>query len=452
MDWSKNLLKYLAFCQVKMVSYSMNNFWDKMVDFMNNAWDKSIEGLAKLNAWIPLSTILVAGAGLIAVCLILGICGCILRKRLIPHWLIWTYFTFAVIIIFAHAGNNLAAIVEAIEIPVLVVLICYILMLIFRRCPRYVYVERAVYERQLAKGRVCSVKADDEEVVDVKAEKQAEKAKKNKKDKNAKEVEFTAVSESEQEDGKEEKFDAEIVDEVVDREAALREAEKNEREAEAAKVAIAEKAAREAREQEQEQERKAVEMAAHQTSRSDVKEEPVRRVDKTDFLTARTVRPNLTSSTATATVELPTVNPIPDKSYEPMREPTIVTRPISQTIPGLKTTGSSSSTARYSSSFSRPTTATTVRPNNFGSTASRPTTTTSSTNNAFSSMYNPRIVKTTTTTVNTTPSSTTSSSFSRSASSSATSVKSSSTTTTANTHSTEDIMAAIERLRNSMKK
>ncbi len=449
MDWSKNLLKYLAFCQVKMVSYSMNNFWDKMVDFMNDAWDKSIEGLAKLNAWIPLSTILIAGAGLSAVCLILGICGCIIRKRLIPHWLIWTYFTFAVIIIFAHAGNNLAAVVEAIEIPVLVVLICYILMLIFRRCPRYVYVERVVYERQLAKGRVYSVKADDEVVVDVKAEKQAKEAKKNEKDKNVKEVEFTAVSESEQEDGMEEKFDAEIVDEVVDREAALREAEKNEREAEAAKVAIAEKAAREAREQEQEQERKAAEMAARQTSRFDIKEEPVRRVDKTDFLTARTV-PNLTSSTATATVDLPTVNPIPDKSYEPMREPTIVTRPISQTIPGLKTTGSSSSTARYSSSFSRPTTTTAGRPNNFGSTVSRPTTTTSSTNSSFSSMYNPRIVKTTTTTVNTTPSSTTSSSFNRSASSSATTVKSSSTT--ANAHSTEDIMAAIERLRNSMKK
>lgn len=424
----------------------MKNFWDMTVKFMNNIWDKTIELLGRLNAWIPLSAVLLAGLGLVAVVLILAICGCVLRKRLVPHWLIWTYFTFAVIIIFAHTGNDLAAVVAALEIPVLIVLICYVLYLLFRRRPRYTYVETNVYARQLAKGQVYRVAADGETIVEEKPAKKEKKAKKNKKeskDAGANEIEFNLAEE--QESAKEEDN---IV--VVDHVDEMRAVEK----AEAEKVAAAEKAAREAREKEKEQERKIAEMSARETVRPSVtpvaKEEPVRRVDKTDFLTARTVRPNLTSSTATTNVDLPTVNPIPDKTYEPMREPTIVTKPISQTIPGLKMTGSSNTTSRYSSSFSRPTTTTTSRPSSFGST--RPTTTTSSTNNTFSSMYNPRIVKTTTTTVNTTPSSTTSSSFNRSASSSATTVKSGSTTTTANTHSTEDIMAAIERLRNSMKK
>ena len=121
---------------------------------MDNIWDLTIEYLAKVNNWIPLVAVLFAGLGLIGVVLILAITGCALRKRLVPNWLIWTYFTFATVIIFAHTGNNLAAVVEAMEVPVLVVLVCYILRTLFYRRPRYTYVREEVYARELAKGRV----------------------------------------------------------------------------------------------------------------------------------------------------------------------------------------------------------------------------------------------------------------------------------------------------------
>lgn len=420
MEQFLNLLKYLAICRVKMLSYSMKKFWNTIIDGMDQVWDETIEFLGKLNSWIPLSAVLIAGFGLLGVVLVLAICGCILRKRLVPHWLIWTYFTFATIIIFAHTGNNLAAIVEAIEIPVLVVLLCYILLLLFRRRPRYVYVEKEVYARQLAKGCVYQVGADGQIVKE-----QDKRVKKNQhQEQPAREVEkIEKESTTENETGvHEEKVDAEEVDEIIEHESEMKAAE-------VAKLAAAEEAARVAREAEKAAERKAAEQAARETfsmpttEEEPVKQEPVKRVDKTDFLTARTVRPNLTSSTATATVDLPTVNPIPGKSYEPMREPTIVTKPISQTIPGLKVTGSSSSTSRFSTA-TRPTATTTARTTTF--TTTRPTTST------YSSLSSR---PTTTTTLNRTTTSTVSK-----------------TPTTSTNRSTEDIMAAIERLRNSMKK
>ena len=389
----------------------MKKLWDTIIDGMDKVWERMIGLLAKVNSYIPLSAVLLAGFGLIGVVLVLAICGCVLRKRLVPHWLIWTYFTFATIIIFAHTGNNLAAVVEAMEIPVLVILVCYLLNLIFRRRPRYTYVEKEVYARQLAKGQVYQLNAYGAVIVPEPKAKKVEKEKVKPAKKNDREV----VDEMQADK-------IENVDEVIDSEAALREAEKAEREAENAKLAAAEQAAREAREAEKAAERKAAEKAAREAFSMPAKEEPVKRVDKTDFLTARTVRPNLTSSTATAGVDLPTVNPIPDKSYEPTREPTIVTKPISQTIPGLKM--GSSTTPRFS---------TTPRPTSFGSTASRPTTPISS----FSSL-------------NSRPNTTTTSSFSRPTTSSTATVKPATNSSTA--RSTEDIMAAIERLRNSMKK
>ncbi|MBO4823149.1 MAG: hypothetical protein J5580_01095 [Clostridia bacterium] len=380
----------------------MNKIWNTMVDAMDQLWDKTIRLLAKLNTWIPLSAVLIAGLGLLSVVLILAICGCVLRKRLVPHWLIWTYFTFAIIIIMAHTGNNLAAIVEAVEIPVLIILCCYILLLLFRRRPRYVYVEKNVYERQLAKGRVYQVSADGQVM-----EKQDKKNKKNKKDAAAREVEYELETESVVETS-EEKADAKVGNEINEQKTAAFEVEK----VEAAKLAAAEEAARAAREAEKVAERKTAEQAVRAMETNQREIEPVKRVDKNDFLTARTVRPTMTSSTATVTVDLPTVNPIPDKSYEPTREPTIVTRPISQTIPGLKMTGSSTTT-RYSSTANRPTITTAARPSTY--TITRPTTTTSTFN------------RTTSSTASKTP-------------------------TTSTTRSTDDIMAAIERLRNSMKK
>ena len=196
----------------------------------------------------------------------------------------------------------------------------------------------------------------------------------------------------------------------------MRKVEQAEREAESAKLIAAEQAARAAREEEKVVERKMAEQAARETFNIPMKEESVKRVDKNDFSTARMARPTMTSS-VTTTVDLPTVNPIPDKSYEPMREPTIVAKPVSQTVPGLKITGSTTT-----SSFS--TTTATSRPTNF--TTTRPA----------STSFNSR------------PSTAATNTFNRAISNTAT--KTSASTT--NARSTEDIMAAIERLRASMKK
>ena len=382
------------------------------IKFMNQCWDKAIEYLTKLNLWIPLSAVLLAGAVLVAIVLILAICGCALRKRLVPNWLIWTYFTFATIIVFAHTGNDLAALVANLEIPVLVVLLCYVLGILIRRRPRYTYVEKSVYARELAKGRVCIVKADGE-VVDEKAAREIKKAEKAAKKAKAEQ----AVEEVVEQKNTNQNVAVNVESEVASNEKEL--AEKAAA-AEAARLAVAEEAARAAREQEQ---------AARETVRQEpVKVEPVKRVDKNDFLNVRTTRAEAPQSTVNFTsINLPNVQPIPDKSYEPMREPTIVTTPVSQRIPDLKFP--TTSVNRTTVTTSRPTTmtsnvartSTTVTPNRTVTTEVKTTPSSTTT-----SSYGPRIVKTTTTT----------------------------TTTTNNTkpHSTDDIMAAIERLRASMKK
>lgn len=357
--------------------------------FLNQLWDTSLDALAKINAWIPLSAVLLAGIGLVAIVLILSVCGCVLRKRLVPNWLIWTYFTFATIIIFAHTGNDLAAVVAAMEIPVLVVLLCYVLRTLFFRRPRYVYVKQEVYAREVAKRKQPVVADVDSEAREVKL---------NKKVKGEKEVTETIEK---------------VVDAKTEQDEAVREAEKAAQAAEEAKLVRAEQAARIARENEKaalnaelaarEAERVAQEKAEREANRQ-VKTETVKRIDKNDFYTAKTAGTPMSQATSGATVDMPTVNPIPDKVYEPMREPTIVAKPVSQTIPGLKI-GGTNSQIRYS-------TTTTARP-----TTSSPA-----------------------------------SSFNRATTTNTTSYK----TTTANNgtapHSTEDIMAAIARLRASMKK
>ncbi|MCQ2382524.1 MAG: hypothetical protein MJ060_01645 [Clostridia bacterium] len=395
----------------------MGNFWNMTINFMNQCWDKAIEYLTKLNLWIPLSAVLLAGAVLVAIVLILAICGCALRKRLVPNWLIWTYFTFATIIVFAHTGNDLETLVANLEIPVLVVLLCYVLRVLFSRRSRYTYVEKNVYARELAKGRVYVVKADGE-IVDEKKQTAREIKKAKKAAKNVKAEQ--AVEEVVEQENTNQNVAVNVETEAVSNEKELAE-KASAAEAEAARLAVEEEAARAAREQEQ---------AARETIRVEqVKTEPVKRVDKDDFLNVRTTRAEAPQSTVNFTsINLPNVQPIPDKSYEPMREPTIVTTPVSQRIPDLKIP--TSSVNRSTITTSRPTTmtsnvastTTTVTPNRTVMTEVKTTPSSTTT----SSMYNPRIVKTTTTT----------------------------TTTTNNTapHSTDDIMAAIERLRASMKK
>jgi|GEM_PF-3170333 len=476
---------------------------------MDKIWDTTIEYLAKVNNWIPLVAVLFAGLGLVAVTLILAISGCIARKRLVPHWLIWTYFTFALIVIVAHVGNDLAAIVEAMEIPVLVVLVCYILRAIFYRRPRYCYISEAAYAREVAKGRVYKVKPneaeavkretvveedDGEEIEEVRETKADKKAKKEAAKKAEREARENEKLKAEQEKAAkkaardaEKEAEQKAADEAAAREAELREIEKAEREAEEARRVAAEQAAREAREMEkaaQEAELAARENERIATTRV-VRTEPTpsttRRVDKTDFYTARTISRPTTTSTI-STVDLPTVNPIPDKSYEPMREPTIVAKSVSETMPDLKMPKStiqlrsSSYTSSVNRTAPRPTTTSTVRPTatsslaTRSSTLTRPTTTVTSSqaspnrtvrtetttaagNNAYTSMYNPRIVRTTTTTTNTNTDRLEAVTNSRTVNGNTTSSTSVKLTTNGQTpRSTEDVMAAIERLRASMKK
>ncbi len=379
------------------------------IKFMNQCWDKAIEYLTKLNLWIPLSAVLLAGAVLVAIVLILAICGCALRKRLVPNWLIWTYFTFATIIIFAHTGNDLAALVTNLEIPVLVVLLCYVLRVLFSRRPRYTYVEKEVYERLLAKGRVYVVKPNGETV----DEKKVTAREMRKTEKSAKKIETEqTVEEVVEQENTNQEVTTNVQDEVVANEKELTEKTIT---AETEHLSTAEEIV-----PEQENVREIV-------AQESVKVEPVR-VDKSDFLNVRTTRTEAPQSTVNFTsINLPNVQPIPDKSYEPMREPTIVTTPVSQRIPDLKFP--TTSVNRTTVTTSRPTTMTsnvartsaTVTPNRTVTTEVKTTPSSTTT-----SSYGPRIVKTTTTT----------------------------TTTTNNTtpHSTDDIMAAIERLRASMKK
>ena len=121
---------------------------------MDKFWNISVDFLAKVNNFIPLDAVLWAGVGVIGIALILAITGCALRKRLVPQWLIWSYFIFATIIIFAQANNDIFTVMANLEIPCLVVLVCYLLRLVFYRRPRYTYVERAVYSREIDKTPV----------------------------------------------------------------------------------------------------------------------------------------------------------------------------------------------------------------------------------------------------------------------------------------------------------
>ena len=418
-----------------MISYIMEKFWDMTIDF-----------LAKVNTWIPLVTVLWAGLGIIGVVLILAITGYALRKRLVQQWIIWTYFIFATIIIFAQADGDIFTVVAHMEVPCLVVLLCYFLRLVFYRRPRYTYVERAVYAREIDKTPIVKeVKVKDEKAENTDS---------------AREVETTVVEEV--------KVDEVIIDET-----------KKEDDNDQAEVAF-EVAEVETQVAEKNDDKAEVEAVIEEENKAETKAET--KEESTEELKAE-------KAEEVATVDMPVVEPIPDKAYEAPREPGIVTTPVSETIPELKSTiaaasRQSATVARPSTTVTRPSTSSSIAANRsttgsslFASrstassltSASRPAaTTTSATStaarpNAFASMYNPRTIKTTTTTTTTTNTSAntlnaTSSSVRASATSGlATGVnRTASTTATTgaakNPRSTDDIMAAIARLRASMKK
>lgn len=363
---------------------------------MEKIWDITIDFLGKINTWIPLVAVLWAGIGLVGVVLILAVTGCVLRKRLVPNWLIWTYFIFATIVIFAQAENDIFTVVKHIEVPFLVVLLCYVLRSLFYRRPRYTYSERMVCVREIDKTRPVKT----ETVVESET--------------SVRKIEEPVLAETENDDANEVKFELE---------------------AEANKE--------------------------NQTAVEEVKDEvkvdeAVAEADNTEAKTTESTVAETT--TETNTVDLPVVEPIPDKAYKPAPEPTIVATPVSETMPNLKmpnptiqlrnttarpttTTSSFKSSATTSSFATRPTTPAST-------TATRPT-------SSFSSMYNSRVVKpaTTSTTTSTNTNKLNSMNTTRTAGSlgaNATATRATASTTTP--RSTDDIMAAIERLRASMKK
>ena len=114
-------------------------------------WEKMLDLFAKVNEYIPLDALFWAGVAVVGVVFILAVLGCILRKRWNLMWLPWLYFTFATLVIFATPDIFLNGVVINLEYPVLVVLVCYVLLLLFRRCPRYTYVKQEVYVREVAK-------------------------------------------------------------------------------------------------------------------------------------------------------------------------------------------------------------------------------------------------------------------------------------------------------------
>ena len=316
-----------------------------------------MELLGKINAYIPLDAVFWAGVGLVGVVLILAITGCIMRKRLVPHWLIWLYFTFAVIVAWAQDGVGLVNIMAYLEYPILVVLVCYILRLLFYRSPRYTFVKAEVYERYVAKhGAAAAQKKVKTTTVETK----------------------TVVAESEPQISKEQ------------------------------------------------------------------------------------------TTTSTQTVNLPTVEPIPDKTYEPVREPDVITTPLAENLPDVRTTSTrtTTTTTRPVNATSTTSTATTssVRPM---STTTATTTSTvrpaSTSSSSFATTYQPRVVTTTTVTqrptvttttttrTNTTTSTVNSNTLNSTVNRNATTANATTANTTSgNTQSTQDIMAAIARLRASM--
>lgn len=307
-----------------------------------------MELLGKINAYIPLDAVFWAGVGLVGVVLILAITGCIMRKRLVPHWLIWLYFTFAAIVVWAQDGVTLVNILAYLEYPILVVLVCYLLRLLFYRSPRYTFVKAEVYERYVAKHGAAATQ---------------------------KTVKTTTV---------------------------------------ATKTVVAE--------------------AEPQTSNN------------------------------TQTVTLPTVEPIPDKTYEPVREPDVITTPLAENLPDVKTTRTATTMRPVGTTTTTTTATNSVRPM---STTTATTTSTvrpaSTSSSSFAATYQPRVVTTTTVTqkptvttttttrTNTTTSTVNSNTLNSTVNRNATTANATTAnTTSSNTQSTQDIMAAIARLRASM--
>lgn len=371
---------------------------------MDKIWNITIEFLAKINMLIPLVSILWAGIGLVGIVLILAITGCALRKRLVPQWLIWGYFIFASIIIFAQADNDIFKVVAYIEVPFLVVLLCYFLRMLFYRRPRYTYMERTVQVREIDKNRAANKKV--EEVV------------------VANEVQSSVLSEDEDdEDNSELNIDETIVENKEEAVETVIE-EKKDVEIEEASDNLVEKNETNVFEAE---ENKNTEVETEEVVEQ-VKEAPV------------------------AAMDLPVVEPIPEKTYEAPREPDIVATPVSETIPNLTTTPRPTTTARSASSTAATLNRTSATSSSlFGNrtsatTTARPTTTTTTTTtttarptlSSYSSILNSRKPATTSTTTTTTSTTRTTSGLGSSA--------------TTKTRSTDEIMAAIERLRASMKK
>lgn len=447
--------------------------------------------LGKINAWIPLVAVLFAGAGLVAVVLILAVTGCALRKRLVPQWLIWTYFIFSTMVIFAHDGSDLATVVADMEIPCLVVLLCYLFRTLFYRRPRYTYVEHTVYARAVAKGRAVAEKTADDENDNVKDEPVDDVDNDDNDDNDANEKdkakdEELAISRKEQR--KAEKAAREYEKAAREAERVAREAEEKaaaekeraEREIAAAKQAAEAKAAAEVEAAEKAAREAEAKAAAEKEKAAAEKERAAREIAAAKKAAAEKVAQN-NATTTTSTFALPVVEPIPDKTYVATSEPTITVTPVSETMPELKMPNTNiqlryntSSTTRTTSS-PRPVTTGTTRTATVSSLTTRPTTTTTTTVspnrtvttettttplNAYTAMYNPRVVKTTTTTTTTTTNTNSNTLNAVSATrtvngktTGAAAIKATSTSSTSTTpRSTEDIMAAIERLRANMKK
>ena len=355
---------------------------------MEKIWNITIEFLAKINMLIPLVSILWAGIGLIGIVLILSIAGCAVRKRLVPQWLIWGYFIFAAIVIFAQANNDIFKVVAYIEVPFLVVLVCYFLRMLFYRRPRYTYVERTVAVREIAKK-------EDKEVApaNVSAINEMPAVTLTEED-DAINIDETIVETKDEEESKAEEFATEV--DVASEEVAE------------------------------------VEVPSVVEEVNEV--EPV-------------IEENEVQVEEPVTMDLPVVEPIVEK--EEPREPEFVS-PASTTPRPSMTTARPATT----SVFSRPTatsslfgnrsttSATTTAPRPSATSAARPTatnttTTTRPTLRPYASMLGtkPTSATSTTATANT-----------------ARPTSSLGTTTAAKPRSTDEIMAAIERLRASMKK
>lgn len=363
---------------------------------MDKIWNITIDFLAKVNTFIPLVAVLWAGLGLIGIVLILAITGCVLRKRLVPNWLMWTYFIFASIIIFAQANNDIFTVVENIEIPFLVVLVCYVLRSVFYRRPRYTFSTRSITVREIDKSRpVKNAVVEENPSSALEVEK----------------VDLEPAKENEDLILQTEEVAEEKVEDTLDEvEAEAEKEESSESEEVAAEVATEEKE------------------AVEETVTEAAKEEVVESEEK---------------------VEMPEVKPIAEPvmpNIQPAPAPAPAPTPVRPTVRPA-TTGYA--TSSITSSFARPSATT----SSFA--ASRPTTTTTTTSTtsttsrplgSYSSLYGSRLGNTTTTT-RPTPTTTTSS-----ATSSLNRPAGLGTANAKTPRSTDDIMAAIERLRASMKK